>query len=167
MQHEIRDEILSRLKSDYAMKTSPDGKFLRYGKCPSCGKKELFAGTETPVTVQCGRENNCGYQESTRNLYPDLFVSVVKRSPPTPQNPKATADAYLSEVRGLDITRWHNCYDQETYQNFSTRHTSPTIRFAIFNPDNNTQGYWERLIDPAKDDSKAKIKTGFSIGGLA
>lgn len=167
MQHETRDEILSRLKSDYAMKTSPDGKFLRYGKCPNCGKKELFVGAENPITVQCGRENNCGYQETTRNLYPDLFVSVVKRSPPTPQNPKATADAYLSEVRGLDIKRWHNCYDQETYQNFSTRHISPTIRFAITNPDNNTQGYWERLIDPAKDDSKAKIKTGFSIGGLA
>lgn len=167
MQYEARDEIIRRLKSDYAMKSSPDGKFLRYGKCPSCGKKELFAGTETPVTVQCGREKNCGYQESTRNLYPDLFVSVVKRSPPTPQNPKATADAYLSEVRGLDIKRWRNCYDQETYQDYNTRHISPTIRFAIFNPDNNIQGYWERLIDPAKGDSKAKIKTGFSLGGLA
>ena len=167
MQHDIRDEIIRRLKTDYAMKSSPDGKFLRQGACPSCGKKELYAGTDNPVTVQCGRENKCAYQEATRNLYPDLFVSVVKRSPPTPQNPKATADAYLAQVRGLDISRWSNTYDQETYQSYNTKQSCPTIRFTITNPNTNEVGYWERLIEPPKDEKKARIKAGFGISGLA
>ena len=63
MQHEIRDEILSRLKSDYAMKTSPDGKFLRYGKCPNCGKHLLAVNGKNAKMLVC-EDRECGYRET-------------------------------------------------------------------------------------------------------
>lgn len=160
MNEQLNQQIINRLISDYDMKPSSDGKFLQKGKCPSCGKNELYAGTEAPWTIQCGRLNKCEYQERTRNLYPELFSMRVKSILPTAENPTATADAYLTEIRGLDVSRWRGLYSQENHYNYENKHNSATIRFPI----GQEGGYWERLIDP-KNGSKAKIKAGFAIKG--
>lgn len=82
MSNETRDELLPRLIQDYALKFSSDRQFLRYGRCPSCGKKELYTGADAPWTIQCGRANKCSYQASTRDIYPDIFANWTERNPP-------------------------------------------------------------------------------------
>lgn len=165
MNEKTRDELIARLTSDYALKLSPDRQFLRYGKCPSCGKKELYASGIDPWTIQCGRLNKCSYQASTRELYPDIFTNWTKRNPPTQVNPNATADAYLQTGRGFDISKWQGCYSQEVFKDYQTDFTSPTVRFNITN-DGKVAGYWERLIEPGTY-KKAKVQTGFHFKGLA
>lgn len=165
MNEKTRDELIARLTSDYALKLSPDRQFLRYGKCPSCGKKELYVSAQDPWTIQCGRLNKCSYQASTRELYPDIFTNWTKRNPPTQVNPNATADAYLQTGRGFDISKWQGCYSQEVFKDYQTDFTSPTVRFNITN-DGKVVGYWERLIEPGTH-KKAKVQTGFHFKGLA
>ena len=58
------------------------------------------------------QEVNCGYTESTRNLLPDLFSEFAKKYPPTEENPRATADAYLGLDRGFDLGRIRGWYEQ-------------------------------------------------------
>lgn len=63
------------------------GKWLRQGKCPQCGKKELFASAEAPWVVKCGRTNKCGWEASTRDLFPDAFGKFNERYPATTEDP--------------------------------------------------------------------------------
>ncbi|MGP5360504.1 toprim domain-containing protein [Psychrobacter celer] len=166
MSNETRDELIPRLIQDYALKLSSDRQFLRYGRCPSCGKKELFTGADSPWTIQCGRANKCGYQASTRDIYPDIFANWTERNPPTPTNPNATADAYLQSGRGFDIVKWQGSYSQEVYKDYQSNFTCPTVRFNITS-EGQTIGHWERLIEPAQGIAKAKVQTGFKFKGYA
>lgn len=166
MQDDTRSELISRLMYDYGLKASSDRQFLRYGRCPSCGKKELFAGADAPWTIQCGRANKCGYQASTRDVYPDIFANWTKKNPPTPSNPNATADAYLQSGRGFDIVKWQGSYTQEVFKDYKTGFTCPTVRFNVTS-EGNTIGYWQRLIEPATGIKKARVQDGFKFGGHA
>lgn len=166
MQDSTRDELIARLVQDYALKLSPDRQFLRYGRCPSCNKKELFAGADAPWTIQCGRQNKCGFKASTRDLYPDIFANWTKRHPPTVSNPNATADSYLQSGRGFDTTKWRGCYSQEVFKDYKSDFTCPTVRFPITS-DGRVAGYWERLIEPAPHIKKARVQPGFHFKGLA
>ena len=166
MSNETRDELLPRLIQDYSLKFSSDRQFLRYGRCPSCGKKELFTGADAPWTIQCGRANKCSYQASTRDIYPEIFANWTERNPPTPINPNATADAYLQSGRGFDIVKWQGCYSQEVFKDYQSGFTCPTVRFNITS-EGQIAGYWERLIEPATGVAKAKVQTGFKFKGLA
>lgn len=166
MSNETRDELLPRLIQDYAFKVSSDHQFLRYGRCPSCNKKELFASAIDPWTIQCGRANKCSYQASTRELYPEAFANWSKRNPPTPVNPNATADAYLQSGRGFDISQWRGSYSQEVFKDYQSGFTTPTVRFNVTS-NGQTAGYWERLIETKNGIAKAKVQTGFKFKGLA
>lgn len=166
MSNETRDELIPRLIQDYALKLSSDRQFLRYGRCPSCGKKELFTGADSPWTIQCGRANKCSYQASTRDIYPDIFANWTERNPPAPTNPNATADAYLQSGRGFDIVKWQGSYSQEVYKDYQSNFTCPTVRFNITS-EGQTIGHWERLIEPAQGIAKAKVQTGFKFKGYA
>lgn len=166
MQDDTRSELISRLVQDYGLKFSSDRQFLRYGRCPSCSKKELFASGSDPWTIQCGRANKCSYQASTRDIYPDIFANWTKKNPATPSNPNATADAYLQSGRGFDITKWQNTYTQETFKDFYSDFTCPSVRFNITS-EGQTLGYWERLIEPAVNIKKARVQTGFKFKGHA
>ena len=164
MQDDTRSELINRLVQDYGLKFSSDRQFLRYGRCPSCNKKELFTGADAPWTIQCGRANKCSYQASTRDIYPDIFANWTERNPPTPTNPNATADAYLQAGRGFELIKWQGTYSQEVYKDYQSNFTCPTVRFNITS-DGQTIGYWERLIEPAQGIAKAKVQTGFKFGG--
>lgn len=162
----IRDELITRLTGDFALKFSSDREFLRYGKCPSCGENELFTGANTPWTIQCGRTNKCNYQSLTRDIYPEIFADWSKRFPPTETNSNATADAYLQLERGFDIIKWRGAYTQEVFKDYQSGFTCPTVRFNITS-ENDFIGHWERLIEPATNIAKAKVQTGFKFKGLA
>src|SRR3546814_10624557 len=89
------DKIISGLKAQFAFK-SVKGAWLQEGTCPRCGKKEVYCAADNPRMVKCGRIENCGWEDSVRNLLPNLFEDWSKRQPATPEDPNATADAYLS-----------------------------------------------------------------------
>ncbi len=149
------DEIVRALLQDSRFNFVDRGGYLRQGICPDCGKKELYVRKSEPWRVACGRENKCGTSWTTRELLPQLFENYIKRFPPTSTNPKATADAYLTEDRGFNLTRCRAWYDQEGHRLKESGEFVPTIRFYL---DPERTRYWERLIGKTKaDGQKAHI----------
>jgi hypothetical protein len=137
--------------------------FFRRGKCPMCGKKELYANADTPWWVRCGRLNNCGYEDSVKDLFPELFEDWSDRFKASDSSPFAAADAYLSEGRGFNLMHVRGSYTQEWYRDHETRHTSATVRFQL--PGGS---WWERLIDrPQRFGKKANFAPGLGYTGQA
>jgi len=149
------DEIVRALLQDSRFNFTDRSGYLRQGVCPDCGKKELYVRKSEPWRIACGRENKCGSSWTTKELLPQLFENYIKRFPPTSENPKATADAYLTEDRGFNMTRCRTWYDQETYRLEGNGEAVPTVRFYL---DQERTRYWERLIGKTKaDGQKANI----------
>jgi hypothetical protein len=136
------------------------GDWLQEGQCPDCGKFEAFCAADEPKIVRCGRQDRCGWEDSVRNLLPDLFEDWSKRHPITEQDPHAAADAYLQHERGLDMRYLRGAYTQELYRDQDTGQTGATIRFPIGNT------HWERIIDrPGRFGKKAHFRAGGTYKG--
>lgn len=160
MQKDIFDELMPRLTSDFDFK-STSGKWLQKGKCPACGKRELFVNATDPWLLKCGRENQCRYERSVREEYPDIFDVWSKRYVQTEKDPHAAADAYLTGARRLNLSGMRGAYSQETYYDGKRRIASATVRFKL--PGGT---WWERLIDqPGRFDRKAMFERGGEWGG--
>lgn len=156
---QINDKVIDRLISGYGFKQVGD--WLRDGKCPDCGKKTLYTHAHNPRMVKCGRLNKCGLEIHVKDLFDDLFKDWSQTYTPTETNPNATADAYLTQGRGLSIAKLKGHYSQERYYDNRLGIGSATVRFTL--PNN---GYWERLIDQAdRFKAKANIKMGYSVKG--
>lgn len=129
--------------------------WLRQGRCPSCGKKELYTKADNPWVIKCGRLNNCGYEIPIKELYPDLFEHWSRRYPQTKESPTAAADAYLNISRGFDLSLIKGCYTQENFYDKDRKIGTATVRFVVGNT------WWERLIDePGRFEKKANFKYG-------
>lgn len=153
-------KIVDELKRKFGFKKLT-GKYMQQGKCPDCQKNTLWCLAERPMVVKCDRQDNCGYDETVRNILPDLFEDWSKRAPSTPEDPNATADAYLRGERGLDLTGLRGHFEQEHYHDRDRNIGSATVRFPL---PNNT--WWERIIDrPGRFDRKARFKFGGSYAG--
>lgn len=136
------NELLVRLKHDYEFKETHD--YLQQGICPSCGKKELFVSKTEPLRICCNRLNNCGYSESTYELYKhSLFANWSEQYQPTQENPNATADAYLRNARGFEIGMLLGSYHQEYYIGSEPNQKTATVRFML----SDGKAHWERFID--------------------
>ena len=94
------NKISTRLRSDNP-KFKISGEYINGLKCPSCGKVDGFAHVDNPMAILCHRNNECGVNTPIKQVYPDLWQDLSKDYPPTKENPKATARAYL-ESRGLN-----------------------------------------------------------------
>jgi len=142
MRDDIAQDIRQRLTRDYGMR--PRGDWLRRGKCPQCGHKELYANGKEPWSVRCGRLNKCGYEASTKDLYEDAFGHLNERYPATSERPNETAHAYMGFVRGLpESTRgW---YRQGKFWHPQGDRSTATVLFEIA-PD----VWMERLVEPVK-----------------
>ncbi len=138
-------DLLERaLKSLELFKFKNDGKYLKQGICPHCGKKELFSDATAPWLIKCNRIKECQFEIHLKDHAPDIFSNFSKRYPITPEDPLATAKAYLKEARGFDLGRLIGLYTQESYFDHKLNKGSSTVRFDL------GQGaYWERLIDDA------------------
>lgn len=146
-------ELLGKLVDDYGFKETDD--YLQKGTCPNCGKKELFISKNEPWRICCNRLNNCGYSESVFELYKNsLFANWSEHYKPTPDNPNATADAYLQNKRGFQLGRIQGLYSQEYYVNFS-QHSTATIRFVL----SDGKAQWERFIDGTDNFDKQKCRS--------
>ena len=165
-------EISQRLQDDYQFKPTQDGKHLRKGMCPGCGKRSLWTYAASPWVVRCERLNNCGYEAHAKELYADLFESWSERTrvieeakPPELRNPNAAADAYLTHSRGFELEPIRGLYTQESYYDQKADRGrgagTATVRFAV------ADTWWERLIDrPARfGKKKANFKYGGTYGG--
>lgn len=145
MRPDVRSEVVSNLKRDYSFKDVGD--WLRRGKCPSCGSMELYVHTGSPWVVKCGRENKCGWTASTRDLYPDAFGKFNERFPATTQDPNATADAFMTFVRGFDPKRIRGWYRQGRFSHPKGDRTTATVVFDI---DRENGVFMERLVEPVR-----------------
>ena len=151
-------EIIEALLNDRRFDFKDKGEYLRKGTCPSCNKNELFVRKRLPWQVKCSREGNCQYEETTRNLLPELFTNYSKRFPKTQENPNATADAYLSHNRQFSLGKINGSYQQEAWRDPDTGEFCDTIRFYL---DDKKTRYWERLIDKSKSNGQRA-----NFGGL-
>lgn len=134
--------IIDRLKNEFQM--SERGEHLRAGLCPDCGKKTLWTWANKPGRIQCNRTNNCNYSATSKELFPDLFEKINKKYPASPENPNATADAYLSIIRGFDILKIKDWYEQNKYWNPHADKGTATVRFFL---DDKKSIIWERFIE--------------------
>ena len=139
------------------------GEWYREGRCPNCNEKELYTHAETPRMVKCGRTNKCGYEEHVKDICDDLFKDWSKDFPKTTASPTASADAYLIQSRGFDISKLKGMYTQETFHNeylFPGLY-SATVRFKI-----EENIFWERLIDRPERFGKRKANISGKVTGL-
>ena len=135
------EDIKGLLARDYGFKESGD--YLRRGKCPNCGERELFTSSSKPWVLMCGRLNKCGWSAKVKDLYPDLFSRLNERFPATSEDPNATADAYMASVRRINITGIRDWYRQGTFRHPHGNRSTATVLFEI------ATGVWmERLIEP-------------------
>ncbi len=149
------DDILKGLKAQFRFKKDR-GSWLQEGQCPACGKWEAFCAAEDPKIVRCSRQENCGWEDSVRNILPDLFEDWSKRFKVSEERPNATADAYLEFERGLDLKLLAGTYTQELFRCQKTGATSATVRFRVGDT------WWERLIDRV---GRFEKKAHFAWGG--
>ncbi|WP_247882198.1 toprim domain-containing protein [Azospirillum sp. TSH100] len=76
-------------------------------------------------------------------MYPDAFGRINERFPSTTEAPNATADAYMSHVRHLDIRGIRSWYRQGHFRHKYGNRTTATVVFDV------AEGIWmERLIEP-------------------
>ena len=145
-------QIVNALQADYDG-FRKNGEWLQYGRCPACGKKELYTSYSNPWKVSCGRQAKCGHEFSTKEHYPHLFKSFSERYQPTEKNPNATADAYMLHARGLDVSKIKGWYTQESFRHPEMEGSgSATVRFYIPTVDTpagseRTIPYMERLVE--------------------
>ncbi|SCU94436.1 conserved hypothetical protein [Cupriavidus necator] len=160
MNPSLHTEVTSRLLRDYGFKQRRAGEKLEDGKCPACGKKTLWAFGDKPWVVRCNRLNHCGAEYHIKDLYADLFESWSDRYQPTPENPKASADAYMRDGRGFDLDKVRDWYTQESYYSHELKIGSATVRFSL-----GVGVYWERIIDQAHRFGSRKANFHGSYGG--
>ncbi len=138
---DLYPQIIDSLKHEFQM--VEQGKYLR-GRCPECEKKSLWTWLDNPGHVQCDRKSKCNYEETTKDLFPELFEKLNEKYQPTETNPHATADAYLSLIRGFDTSLINGWYEQGSYYHPRGDKGTASVRFYL---DDAKQIMWERLID--------------------
>lgn len=138
----LNPKIVDRLIHEFQFRTH--GEHLREGICPSCGKKTLWTWVEKPGMVQCNRTNNCNWQATSKELFPDLFENLNKKYPSTDENPTQTADAYLSLIRGFEPSSIKGWYEQGKYWHPKGDKGTASVLFYL---DDAKTIMWERLID--------------------
>ncbi|NWD70751.1 toprim domain-containing protein [Pseudomonas gingeri] len=165
MKHRLRADVIQRLERDYDLKYMPRTNYMRKGKCPApnCGQKTLYTFYDSPWMLICGRPEACGHRVHVKDIYDDLFNDWSKTAPSTPDNPLATARAYLEFSRGFRFEQIAGWLTQENHWDSKLGIGSATVRFAL-----DKGGYWERLIDRPErfGKQKARFKPGESYKGV-
>lgn len=156
MKPDVHREVMNRLAA-FEFKHEKNG-WLQQGRCPACGKRELYTNADKPWVLRCGRLNNCGYEGHVKELYSDIFDHWSKRyAEEQKTNPNAAADAYLAQARGFDLAKIAGTYTQEHFHDRELGIGSATVRFTF------ARTYWERLIDEPSRFGKKKAR--FQTGG--
>lgn len=138
---DIEKEILAALSDDKQFNFTETERYFQYGRCPECNRKTVFIKKDKPGRVACSHTDSCGYAETTRERYSHLFENISERYPATPDDPNASANAYMGHVRGFPLKQVSGWYTQGVLP-LSNGTKAATVRFMLW------QGfYWERLIN--------------------
>lgn len=156
-------DVMLRLAADFDFKKT-SGNWLQGGKCPSCGKTELFANKNNPWVIKCSRVEKCGTELLVKEIYPEIFDNWGDRYPVSAEKPNAAADAYLREACGFNLDLIAGQYTQSSYFDNKIKEGSTTVRFQI-----SVDIYWERLIDqPGRFNGKdSHFNFGAKYSGMA
>lgn len=158
---QLQQQIIDRLINQFEFKERGD--FLRYGRCPECQKKELYALVEHPWTITCGRLTNCAYEGKTKDICKDLFEKLNEKHPPTTKNPTATADAFLELHRGFNPKTLKGAYRQGTFYSPTAKKGTATVLFDIDREHAITmERFVETLLIPDEDGNEKPRKQHFS-----
>lgn len=158
MNPQLHEKVSARLERDFEFKHSKG--FLRQGKCPGCGKKEMYTSAEHPWVLRCGRMNNCGDEYHIKDLYDDLFNDWSENYKATEKEPFAAADAYMRDGRGFKLDLVKGWYSQDNFYDNAKKIGSATVRFKL------GEGvFWERLIDRPERFGRQKANFRGSYGG--
>ncbi|MEE7625406.1 toprim domain-containing protein [Methylobacter sp. Wu8] len=142
MKFDLTPQIVDNLIREFKFKHV--GEHLREGVCPACSKKTLWTWASKPGMVQCNRTNNCTWQATSKELFPELFENLNKKYPATQESPSQTADAYLSLIRGFNPDKIKGWYEQGKYWHPGGDKGTASVRFYL---DDEKTVMWERLID--------------------
>lgn len=156
---EILQDIRQALITDSAFEFKQVGEILQQGICPNCGERECFVSLDKPFRVSCNRANNCQWSGTPRELYPNIFENLSERYPATKDNPKATADAFIRDIRGFDLKKVGSMYFQDNAKNKDKNEYYPAVKVII-----SQSCYWLRLInadDVRRNGAKSKIIGGY------
>lgn len=163
---ELVVDIIGALENDsiLSLRYSAGKDALRYGRCPDCSRKSVWINAEKPWVLCCDHETSCGYKETVKDRYPDLFSNFSSRHPATDEDPNATAKAYLRVSRGFPIDKIGTWFKQGFFK-LPDGSWAETVRFDLFGGDT---WYWERIIDANHvklAGKKARFKTGIKYSG--
>lgn len=137
----VREGVMRGLNQFGFKKTH--GKWLQQGRCPSCGKDELYVARDNPWWVRCNRQNSCGYEATVKELFPDAFERFNERFPASEEDPNRTAREYLHHERLLPTGKIKGWYEQGNFYHQSSRQGTATVRFYISRGQNI---YMERFV---------------------
>lgn len=161
MDTRLHQDILDALRNDNEFNFRENSTYFQQGRCPLCNDKSAYIAKDNPFVIRCNHETSCNdgdfYKQTTRERYNHLFTNLSKRYPTTKENPNATADGYLSDVRGFPLHKINGWYTQG-YLPLDKNQFAPTVQFNL------EGGYkWQRLInesDIRKHGDKAHIQYG-------
>jgi hypothetical protein len=159
---QINRDVVESLEKDLSFKFKRSGKYLNSGNCPECGKKSVWIEIEKPITVRCNHKNNCGYEESVRDIYPDIFENFSERFPATPEEPNATARAYIEHVRQFPLLKVGDWFEQAA-RPLPGGSYAPVVRFQLWGG-----FYWDRVINKTHErelGDKSFFKKHIKYGG--
>jgi hypothetical protein len=158
---QLQQKIIDRLINKFEFKEKTD--FLRYGRCPECGKKELFTPIAYPRFIKCGRLNNCGYEGDTKDIFKDLYEKLNEKYKPTQQNPNATADAYMELERGFNPRPLKGAYRQGSFYSHYAKKGTATVLFDIDRANAiSMERFVETIYEPQEDGSLEPRKQNFN-----
>lgn len=138
---QLEREIIEHLKNDGELSFKQVGNYLQQGKCPNCSNKDVFVSLNKPGRIACSHLDSCGWSETTRERYSQLFENLSERHPPTPEDPNATAKAYMGSKRGFPLVHINTWFNQGALP-LGDGTTAATVRFELWDG-----FYWERIID--------------------
>ena len=153
--NELLNDIQVALINDVQFNFKKSNSMLRHGVCPNCNEREAFINLEKPHVIKCGRLNNCGWSATVREIFPDIFENLSARYKATETNPNATADAFMSKIRGFDLAKISGMYTQANVKHKNKSEYYPAVKIII-----SKSCYWTRVIDAAdvrKNGAKSKI----------
>jgi hypothetical protein len=156
---EFKNQIIERIVSQYGGRKVE--KYLRQTQCPQCGKPECFTWLNSPMALVCQRSKKCGVTTLTQDLFPDLWSNLTEDHPPTKEDPKATAKAFLLR-RGIDPSKLQDdVYGQLKHSN----HQTLSLRVDIKVGGKIESGFhYHVLIDYRGKDNKRNQK-GVALSG--
>ncbi len=117
--------------------------------CPVCREPEAFLYLDNLGVLACNRKNKCGAVTAIKELFPNLYAGIEEENPPTEDDPKRPAMAYL-ESRGF-----HKALEGLSYE--YRQNVRGTGKGAVMIPVEavgEDTVYNGRIFDPPKNEGK-------------